>query len=230
MRVLILRPEELLHETVELLRKEGFEAYGCPFVKLVYNEFEIPEHEYAIVTSQNAARALVERGARLGKVIAIGKKTAEVLEKGGYEVVKPTKFDSETLYMEFSETVRGKKVVAFRSDAGSDVLRRLGEIADFREIEVYRIDKLQGEDQRREVERVKSGFYDVIVFSSSMIAKSFLELCPPEYLHRVWLIAIGPPTARVLESYGLKPLIPDEYTFDGVLQLLRSLRDGDFQR
>ncbi len=230
MRVLILRPQELLAETVKMLRKNGFDAYGCPFIKLSYNEFEVPEHDYAIITSQNAARVVVEKGVKLNKVIAIGKKTAEVLEKAGYVVLKPTKFDSETLYLEFSEELRGKKVVALRSNAGSDVLRGLAEIADFTEVEVYRIEKLHGDEQEKEIERVKSGFYDVIVFSSSMIAESFLEMChDAAILRKLALVAIGPPTARVLERYGFKALVPEEYTFDGVLQLLKSLRDGDYQ-
>ncbi len=229
MRVLILRPQELLAETVRLLRENGFEAYGCPFIKLSYNEFEVPEHDYAIITSQNAARAVVERGIKLNKVIAIGRKTAEVLEKAGYTVLKPTKFDSKTLYFEFSEELRGKKVVALRSNAGSDVLRKLAEIADFTEVEVYRIEKLHGEEQEREIERVRSGFYDVIVFSSSMIAESFLEMCPENALQRLTLVAIGPPTAKVLENHGFKALVPEEYTFDGILQLLKSLRGGDFR-
>ncbi len=230
MRVLILRPQELLAETLEMLRKNGFEAYGCPFIKLEYNEFEVPEHDYAIITSQNAARAVVERDVKLNRVIAIGRKTAEVLENAGYAVLKPTKFDSETLYAEFSERLRGKKVVALRSNAGSAVLRKLAEIADFTEVEVYRIKKLQGEEQRREVEKAESGFYDAIVFSSSMIAESFLELCRVDAIRELALVAIGPPTAGVLERYGLSAIVPKEYTFDGVLEVLKSLRDGDSQR
>ncbi len=227
MKILILRPAELLEDTLRKFREEGFEAYGCPFVKISYNEFEVPEHDFAIITSQNAARVVVERGLKLGRVIAIGRKTAEILEKAGVKVLIPTKFDSETLFEEFSEMLKGKKVIALRSDAGSKVLKKLAEISDFRDVKVYRIEKLQEEEQRKEIERVKDGFYDTVIFSSSMIARSFLELCDNgclEALKNMTLIAIGPPTARVLESYGLKPLIPEEYTFDGVLRLLKAIK------
>jgi uroporphyrinogen-III synthase len=60
-----------------------------------------------------------------------------------------------------------------------------------------------------------------------MIAQSFLGLCDDECLEslrKITLVAIGPPTAKVLEDYGLKPLIPEEYTFDGVLKLLKSIK------
>ncbi|MEM2070421.1 MAG: uroporphyrinogen-III synthase, partial [Archaeoglobaceae archaeon] len=114
MRILILRPKELIDETVKRLNAEGFESYGCPFIELEYLDFEVPEHEYAIVTSQNVARVIRERGIKLKKVIAIGKKTAEALEMDG--VLLPASFDSKGIVDEFSEILRGKKVVAFRSD------------------------------------------------------------------------------------------------------------------
>ncbi|MBO8179904.1 MAG: uroporphyrinogen-III synthase [Archaeoglobus sp.] len=223
MKVLILRPEELLEDTLKKFSEHGFEAYGCPFIKLRYVDFEVPEHDFVIVTSQNAARALKERGVKLRRVIAIGKKTAELID--AEEVLLPSKFDSETLYKEFAEMLRGKRVVAFRSNAGSDVIRRLAEIADFREIEVYRIEKLQGEEQKREIEKVKAGFYDAIVFSSSMIARGLLELCDEECLkalEKILIVAIGPPTAKVLAEKGIKAEIPEEYTFDGIIRLLKS--------
>jgi len=223
MRVLILRPAELLDETLRKLREEGFEAHGCPFVKLEYNDFEVPEHDYAIVTSQNAARVLAEKGVKLKKVIAIGKKTAEMLTAD--EVLIPSKFDSETLYREFAEILRGKRVVAFKSNSGNEVLKKLSEIAEFRDVEVYRIEKMQSGEQKMEIERVKAGYYSAIVFSSSMIARSFLELCDEEcieMLKKMMVIAIGPPTAKVLAEKGIKAEIPEEYTFDAVIELLKS--------
>lgn len=232
MRVLILRPAELLEETVKKFREEGFDAHGCPFIKIRYKEFEIPDHDFAIITSQNVARIVVEKGLKLKEVIAIGKKTAEVLESAGMKVLKPTKFDSNTLFREFCDMLKGKRVIALRSNAGSEILKRLSEFADFRDVEVYEIERLQGVEQRREIEKVKSCFYDVIVFSSSMIVRSFFELCNKECresIRKITVVAIGPPTAKILESYGLKPMMPEEYTFDGILSLLKTLANGGFQ-
>ena len=66
-----------------------------------------------------------------------------------------------------------------------------------------------------------------------MIARNFLELCREhgclENLERVYNIAIGPPTANVLRSYGINPFMPDEYTFDGVIKLLKNLKDVSFR-
>ena len=226
MKVLVLRPKELIDATIEMLKREGFEAYGCPFVKLEFLDFDVPEHDFAIVTSQNAARAICRKKLKLNRVIAIGKKTAEILRMCGYEVVTPSKFDSETLVKEFAELLKGKRVVAIRSNAGSDVLRELSKISDFREVVAYRIVKLKGDEQRKIAEKARSGFFDVVVLSSSLIAESFLEMCRDV---RAKIIAIGPPTARTVEKFGLKAIIPDEYTFDGVVRLLKTLKDGDFR-
>lgn len=232
MRVLILRPEEVLSNTVEKFRKEGIEAHGCPFVKIRYKDFKIPEHEFAIVMSQNSAKAIVEKGIRLKNVIAVGKKTAEVLEKAGYKVLVPRRFESSAIVEEFSELLRGKRVVAIRSNSGSEVLRKLQEIADYREVHAYEIEKLHGEEQREEIRKVIAGYYDAIVFSSRMIAESFLEICELESLRKlkgIKFIAIGEPTADFLREKGFDVLVPEEFTFDGVIKLIKSLKGADFQ-
>ncbi|MEM3796803.1 MAG: uroporphyrinogen-III synthase [Archaeoglobaceae archaeon] len=226
MRVLILRPAELLEETIEIFRKAGIDAYGCPFVSLQYEEFSVPKHDFAIVTSQNSAREIVRRGIRLEKVIAIGKKTAEILKSAGYDVLLPKRYESSAIVEEFKDLLKGKKVVAIRSDKGSDALRKISEFADYSEVFAYRIVKLNDLEQRKEIEKLKSGFYDAVVFSSRMIAESFLENCDEECLERlrkILLIAIGNPTAEFLRSKGFNSLIPEEFTFDGVLKLLKSL-------
>lgn len=226
MRVLILRPAELLNETVEMFRREGIDAYGCPFVSLQYENFQIPKHDFAIVTSQNSAREIVRRGIKLEKVIAIGKKTADVLRSAGYDVLVPKKYESSAIVEEFRELLKGKRVVAIRSDQGGDVLRKISEFADYIEVFAYRIVKLKGEEQKREIERVKSGFYDAIVFSSRTIAESFFEICDEECikkLREIVLIAIGTPTAEFLEKRSLSAIVPEEFTFEGIKKLLKSL-------
>ncbi len=228
MKVLVLRPRELLDSTLEMLKKESFEAYGCPFVEIRPLEFQVPEHDYAIVTSQNAARIICEKKIELEKVIAIGKKTAEVLRKCGFKVLLPSSFDSKTLVEEFKDVLSGKKVIAIRSNAGSDILRKLSDVCSFEEIVAYEICKIKGEEQIKEIEKVRSGFYDFIIFSSSMIAENFFELYGNGEIPAK-LIAIGPPTARKIESFGFKAIIPDEYTFDGIVKLLKNLKDEDSQ-
>ncbi|MCS7144559.1 MAG: uroporphyrinogen-III synthase [Archaeoglobaceae archaeon] len=232
MRVLILRPAELLKETLEAFRNSGIEAYGCPFVSLQYQDFQVPSHDFAIVTSQNSAREIVRRGIKLKKVIAIGNKTAELLRNAGYEVLLPKRYESSAIVEDFRELLKGKRVIAIRSEQGSDVLRKLAEFADYSEVYAYKIVKLKGEEQKKEIEKVKARFYDVIVFSSRMIAESFLEQCDEEAIEKLRntiLIAIGTPTAEFLEKKGLSAIVPDEFTFEGIKKLIKALRDANSQ-
>ncbi|MCS7144466.1 MAG: uroporphyrinogen-III synthase [Archaeoglobaceae archaeon] len=229
MRVLILRPPELLNETVGAFRSAGIDAYGCSFVSLQYEEFQVPPHEFAIVTSQNSAREIVKRGIKLEKVIAIGNKTAEILKNAGYEVLVPKRYESSAIVEEFKEVLKGKRVVAIRSEQGSEVLRKIAEFADYSEVYAYRIVKLKGEEQKKEIEKLKAGFYDVIVFSSKMIAESFLEQCDEEAiekLRKTILIAIGTPTAEFLEKKGFYVIVPDEFNFEAIKRLIKALKDA----
>jgi uroporphyrinogen-III synthase len=65
-----------------------------------------------------------------------------------------------------------------------------------------------------------------------MMVRSFMELARSvdliddvrKSLNAMHTIAIGPPTKRVLEGYGVRAVMPSEYTFDGVLRLLVDLR------
>ena len=226
MKILVLRPQENLRETVDRFRNEGFEVYGCPFIELEFVEFEVPDHDYAIVTSQILAKEICRRKLNLKKVICIGRKTAEVLEECGFEVFFPSRFDSETLVKEFLNELRGKKVVVLKSDAENSALKKLSKLSNYVEIIAYKIRKLKGEEQREVATKACEGFFDVVVLSSSLIAENFFELCAKP---KAKVVAIGPPTSKVVKKFGLDPIVPNEFSFDGILEIIRGLRDGGCQ-
>ncbi len=229
MRVAILRPKEYIANVSEKLRQEGFEVVAVPFLKIVPNEEsfakigELSRFDAVIVTSQTSAKILVEHGFRHGNVIAIGRKTAEVLGSAGIEARVPSKFDSKTLYEEFKDELTGKRVAVVRSNRGDPILLRLPNVE---EIVLYTIEFERGEEQRRFVKEMD---FDAIVFSSRMMVRSFFELAREmgmleevvERLREKRVIAIGPPTREELEKYGISAEMPSEYTFDGVVDLLK---------
>ncbi len=232
MKVAILRPKEHLEESAELLRKNGFEVVTVPFLKIVPNEDgirKIPnlkKFDVVIVTSQTSAKILVERGFKHDNVIAIGKKTAEVLRTAGINPKTPSKFDSKTLYEEFKDRLIGLRVAIVRSDKGDPILLNL--LAEVEEIVLYRIEFEWGDEQRKLIESLD---FDAIVFSSRMMVRSFMELAEEmdrldnvlEKLKNKVIVAIGPPTKRALEDYSISALMPEEYTFEGVLRLLMEI-------
>jgi uroporphyrinogen-III synthase len=231
-KVAVLRPKEYLAKISERLRQEGFDVIAVPFLRIVPNDEgiakikDLKDFDAVIVTSQTSAKLLVEHGFKHDYVIAIGKKTAEILESAGISPKMPSKFDSKTLYEEFKDELKDKKVAIVRSDRGDPILLKLPNIE---EIVLYRIEFEHGDEQKKLIESLD---FDAIVFSSSMMVKSFFELAKGmgkfdevlEKLRSKIVIAIGPPTKRTLESYGIEALMPDEYSFDGIVGLLKTLK------
>jgi len=243
MKVALLRPEEYVEESVNLLTSAGFDVIVAPFLKIVKNDEGVEklktlnDFDAVIITSQTAAKIVAQNSPEIltGKrIIAIGKKTAGVLSKIGVKPDLPSKFDSATLYHEFADKLRGKRVLILRSDKGDPILLKLAEVADIEEIALYRIEKEWGDKQKELINHVAQENIDAVIFSSSMMVRSFMELAHSmgiledvkKVLNTIHTIAIGPPTKRVLEEYGVIAIIPDEYTFDGVLKLLIDLKSS----
>lgn len=226
MRVAILRPRNALNETVKMFEREGFEVIAVPFIKVVPRDFEFNPKDFdvLIVTSATSAKIFVEKGYYHDNVIAIGPKTAEVLKKAGVNAKIPSKFDSKTLYEEFKEFLKNKRVAILRSNKGDPILLKL---PNAKEIVLYDIEFEWGERQEY---ILRSMDFDAIVFSSRMIVRSFFELARAkgidvkEKLKEKIVVAIGPPTRDELLKYGIDALIPNEWTFKGVLNLLKSIK------
>ncbi|MBO8182322.1 MAG: uroporphyrinogen-III synthase [Archaeoglobus sp.] len=244
MKVAILRPAEYMEETKKLFSSAGFKVVGVPFLRIEEAELE-PDNfqfEYAIITSQTAARILINNSIlnrlRKARVISIGPSTAKILEGEGIKSLLPSKFDSKTLYTEFKDELKGKKVAIFRSDKGDPELLKLAEIADVREYVLYTISHEHGDEQRKFLFELvslsssgSSGSLDAIVFSSRMMVRSFFELAEKsgilnetkDALDKITVVAIGPPTKDELRKFGIDAVIPEKYTFKGVLDLLKQI-------
>jgi len=209
-----------------------FHVVHVPLIETIENESEVErfrnaDFRSAIVTSVTAVEILEKH--RLvdklvgKKVVAIGNKTAERLRKNGIECEIPGKFDSESVVREFRGRLEGK-IALLRSDKGDPVLLEVGDAEEFR---LYRIEFLHGEEQEELIKEIANGKVNFAVFSSRMMVRSFFSLCEKlgldgrEVLKSCTVIAIGPPTRRELERFGVKCEIPEEYTFEGVFRLLR---------
>lgn len=238
-RVALFRPAEYIEETSRMMEEKGFEVLAIPFIAADVDEWALRrlgrlDAEVLIITSQTAASILLEKVPEVfegREVIAIGKKTADMLKKSGVESKIPPRFDSASIYSHFRDGLRGRKVAILRSDRGNEVLLKLNEVAELQEIQIYRIVKLKGEEQRKAVLAVVNEEVDAAVFSSRMMVQAFMEVAEElnvrdeavKALNKIFSIAIGPPTRDRLRSYGVEALMPEEYTFDGVIDLLESL-------
>ena len=228
MKVAIFRPKEYVRETEEKLRKAGFDVVSTPMIEIREKPTEVRDADYTIVTSRTAAKIAVKRGLIRGDVIAIGPKTAGILRS--YNVLIPSKYDSFTLYREFREILRNKRVNVLRSDKGSKILLNLSEICDLKEFQLYEILKVKNERTRKIVREIAERRVDAAVFSSRMIVESFMENAEDigisevaKSLNEIKTIAIGPPTREKLKEFGVNALMPKKYDFDGVIELLSSI-------
>lgn len=66
---------------------------------------------------------------------------------------------------------------------------------------------------------------DVIIFSSQNAVKFLFEKISPEKLLDKTIIATGEKTAKLIEKKGLRPLIPEIYSAEGVYQLLLKMHN-----
>jgi uroporphyrinogen-III synthase len=238
MKVAILRPAEYLEETRKLFSSAGLEVIAVPFLRIRELPFHPDEFhfDFAIITSQTAARIILREPAiserlRRATVVSIGPSTARFLEDKGIKSLFPSKFDSRTLYSEFKGRMKHKKVAVFRSDRGDPILEKLAEIADLRVYVLYKIEYEHGEEQRRFLLMLKN--LDFLVFSSRMMVRSFFQLARDmdvlaeveRDLKEVKVIAIGPPTGDELRRFGVQAIISENYTFKGVLELIRRIAE-----
>ncbi|MBU0685740.1 MAG: uroporphyrinogen-III synthase [Candidatus Thermoplasmatota archaeon] len=165
------------------------------------------------------------------KVAAIGAKTKRSLESLGVRVDHvPRTYSSEGLVELFAELgVKGMRIVILRSTHGSDQLVSglvgLGALVD--DVPVYTI-KMPGdvESAKRLVKRAARGDIDVFCFTSTMMVNNFLEIArslglADEVIARMngaKVAAIGRPTVRALESYGIDVgIVPEEQTIEALL-------------
>lgn len=240
MKVAVLRPQEYIQQTLELF-PDGMEVLPIPFLRINVNTEGIEElknlnhFDVAVVTSQTAARIISDYSYILKdkRVIAIGKKTAAVLSQYGIEAEIPEKFDSQTVYNQYKDELTNLRIILLRSNKGDPVLLKLNDVAQVEEVVLYTIEEEWGEKQREFLKTVRDEEIGAVIFSSSMMVKSFMGLAKEmnilqellKSLNRIWVIAIGPPTANMLKEYGMNAKMPEEYTFDGIVKLLSDLKN-----
>ena len=69
----------------------------------------------------------------------------------------------------------------------------------------------------------------VLTFTSGLTAKNFFKYVDDEFANIIkdnYIVAIGPITAKVIEKFGFKPLIPKIYTIEGMLEVIKMIKEG----
>ncbi|WP_407355894.1 uroporphyrinogen-III synthase [Methanolobus sp. WCC5] len=171
------------------------------------------------------------------KVIAIGPTTRKALEDLGINVLgMPGVYSSEGLVEFLCPEVKGKIIDTARSFYGSSLLieglKECG--AQVHETNVYTLTKPKGDVQDGFIRRMLDGQIDVFAFTSSMMVRNFFEHAIDkasseeviDIMNKSIVAAIGIPTAKTLESYGVKVSVtPGKFTFQDILVKVMEMLD-----
>ena len=68
----------------------------------------------------------------------------------------------------------------------------------------------------------------ILTFTSGLTAKNFFKNSDTELLNLLknhYIVSIGPITNRVIEDYGFNGYIPKEYTVNGMIEVIKSLKN-----
>ncbi|WP_022846578.1 MULTISPECIES: uroporphyrinogen-III synthase [unclassified Desulfurobacterium] len=73
------------------------------------------------------------------------------------------------------------------------------------------------------VEEIENFQPDFVVFSSKNGVKHFLSKIPIDYLKTARVIAVGKSTAKLLKSEGIEPLVPQTFSGEGLVELVKTM-------
>jgi hydroxymethylbilane synthase len=222
-RVLVTRSLDHVDGLLAALRGEGLQPVVVPAIAI---EIESPggeldasvanlaAYDWAVVTSANGARAVLEAGRGVApgssgpRWAAIGEATAEALRNGGVEVAfLPARTSSEALGLELP--VRpGERVLVVRGNlAGSrlaDALRGRGAVVD--DVVGYRTIEAPLTSRALLRDALTEGPIGAVLLASGSAARGLRELARVEGLEirAIPAICIGPETARVAAEAGFR--------------------------
>lgn len=238
-RIAIFRAESQLEESVRLAERCGFIPVAAPSISLRALELpadiedKIERAECVVFTSSNGVKMISRRSdllelIRKKRVAAIGPKTARALSEMGVNVdLLPDEYSSIGLV----EALRGiKRVLLLRSAQGSSALLEglLSSGAEVEDVPVYEV--MGSGDSRLDDLIRKAELIDVFAFTSGSTVRYLMrraeELGMGDHLRKALdsalVVAIGPPTAEVLREIGVRvDIIPERYTFEGMLEAAR---------
>lgn len=190
----------------------------------------LPQYDWLIFTSVNAVefffRRVDERGIRVDgvAVAAVGSATANKLaERGLTTDFMPDEFTGAQLALGLGD-LRGKRVLLPRAKQGRPqivgLLRQQG--AEVDDVALY--ETVTAVPTPAALADLAAGF-DAITFTSPSSVRNFIKLTRlhnvSNFAHAV-IACIGPVTATEAAKFNLRvDLVPDEYTIEGLVQVLR---------
>jgi uroporphyrinogen-III synthase len=224
-RVVVTRASEQSQALVKALEEQGAVPMVVPMVAFAPPDDlraldeairEVGRYDWLFLTSQNALRALQERGESLGirlaetagkvQIAAVGPATAEATGHAGLHVeYVAVKHQGTAMTEELAKRVRGKRVLLPRSDrANPELVEKLKELgSSVREVVAYKTLQPDEGSAARAKQMVNEGADAVLFFSPSAV-HHLREVVGPygfqDLAKRALFVAIGPVTEKALQQ------------------------------
>ena len=223
LRVVVTRAEAQSAGLARRLEEAGAEIALLPLIEVVppadprplaRAASELPLYDWAVLTSANGARALLDAAegslpARLA-VAAVGTATAAILREGGHEPrLIAAQGNAEALLAELAPHVPRRRVLLPQAADARPLLARGLEAAGADLTAIVAYDKrLPPEAPERAAALFASGSLGWVTFTSGGLARRFAALFGADWpARRGGLLAasIGPVTAADLRALGVEP-------------------------
>jgi len=226
--VAVFRPDDdRLADAVETLDSLGVDPLGDPMLAVdPTGAMPRTDADYTILTSKTGVELAAEGGWDPDgtTVCAIGRSTADALERAGYAVdVVPEELSSRGLVDRLAGEIDGARIEVARSDHGSAVLLDGLEAAGAycHETVLYRL--VRPESAGESVERAADGTLTAALFTSSLTVEHFVEAARERDLEADAVAglndavvgAIGMPTKETAENLDIDvDVVPSEADFE----------------
>lgn len=232
-KVLITREIGQFNEIKDMFLSYNLQPIPFPVISFSPVEFEFDENrfDYLVFTSSNGVKFFLDRyKPTKPKIIAVGKKTAEVLKERGYtDLIIPREYSSEGVLdyiSQHQEDFADSRIGLVRAVEGMDTLiTKKPEYVQVELIKVYRTDYSIPENKDEIRHLLERAEIDFVVFSSPSTVEGFLNVFPDgvNLLEKVKVAVIGKTTKTATQSKGIKvDLVPSKYTFEDLaVQLSR---------
>lgn len=243
-KIVVTRARSQSSKVVEQIYELGGTAIEFPVIKIrdlshdpsiIEDIKRVKDYNYLIFTSQNGVKLFFNKMFSLGldmrsvsgaKIVAIGKVTAQELEKYHLHAdIIPEDYIAEGIYKELKDILRPEdKILLPRAKESRDFLvEELSKLAQIKEIKIY--ETIIGEGIEK-IEEVKTLLHkneiDYITFTSSSTVKNLVKILgSADILKEQKLISIGPITSNTIKEFGLEVYgEAEKYDIDGILKVI----------
>ncbi|MBQ3443796.1 MAG: uroporphyrinogen-III C-methyltransferase [Selenomonadaceae bacterium] len=234
-RILVTRARAQASKLSKALQDLGAHVIECPTIKIAApsdNFSQLDEaiknlrgYDWVVFTSANGVDKFFERLAlhgrdarALNQVAAIGSATAaRLLTFGIIADVVPKDFVAESLAESLKDVVADKSVLLARAEVARDALPETLKTFGAKVTIAPAYQTLSEASAQIDFDTL-----DLVTFTSSSTVKNFIAAYGVDCLKKIPSAAIGPITAKTLESFGVAAkVVAEEFTIGGLVEAIR---------